>query len=233
MPRCTVIIPTHNRFLLLQQAVASVLRQSMQDIEILVVNDGAPLDFDFLEPKLRVLENQKAGAIAARNRGVAEAQSDYIAWLDDDDCWIDSDHLKHACDMIARGADFVFADGKFKFTDGRPAAGFTQPANAHSLAHDNTILVSSICYRRALHQKLGLFDAALPYYADWDWYLRVAQAGFQMQHHKCPVVEILVHADNDSGNANTARRRENLNLLVDKHNLGDIVLKNHTDFASF
>jgi glycosyltransferase involved in cell wall biosynthesis len=226
----TVIIPTYNRPHFLLAAVQSVQMQKYVNFELLIVNDGDDAIAAFDDPRIRVLNNNGRGAVPARNFGVAEARGTFIAFLDDDDVWTDALHLSKAHEALLTGADFYFADGVMRFPNGEARA-FMRDANAATLAHDNTILISTVCYAKTLHNALGHFDEALPYYWDWDWYLRVARAGFIIHRHSQPAVDIRVHAQNMSGDDNLARRRANLDLLRAKHGLGEIAIKNHTDFV--
>ena len=90
--------------------MASVLAQSINDLELLVVNDGdAPLAA-FSDMRVRVIDNHTRGAVRARNFGVGEAGGQYIAFLDDDDEWIDQQHLARALAAFEKGADFYFAE---------------------------------------------------------------------------------------------------------------------------
>ena len=224
-----MIIPTRNREDYLRQAVNSVLSQSDVSLELLIVNDGEPLQQQFSDPRVLVLDNAKRTAVPARNLGVNSAAGDFIAFLDDDDFWIDDRHLAKALDAFHQSADFYFANGEMHFSDGAVKP-FKRDATLESLKHDNTILISASCYRRSLHNALGAFDESLPYYWDWDWYLRVAFAGHILKHESKPAVAIRVHAGNMS-NQNDAARQANLNALIAKHKLGPIPLKNHTDFV--
>lgn len=94
MPEVSVIIPTIGRPALLKRAVDSVLAQTLRDLELVVVIDGAdPASQDVLapiaDPRLRVLVNETSLHVAGtRNRGVAEATSRWVAFLDDDDEWL-------------------------------------------------------------------------------------------------------------------------------------------------
>jgi glycosyltransferase involved in cell wall biosynthesis len=228
MPRFSVIIPTKNRDDFLREAVASVLAQTETDLELLLVNDGASVTA-FADSRVRVLENQQRGAVAARMLGVHSALGEVIAFLDDDDRWSSMRHLELAWRAIADGADFTFGDGILEFPDSdvRP---FEFDATAQSLEHDNTILISAVCYRRALHEALGSFDETLPYYWDWDWYLRVARGGFRLQRVAEKTVSIRIHAQNMSGDANRQARLDNLSRFAAKHAIGPLTLKNFTDF---
>jgi glycosyltransferase involved in cell wall biosynthesis len=226
----TVIIPTKNREAYLQCAVASVLGQLGVDFELIIVNDGNLLQTQFTDRRIRVIDNSQRGAVTARNFGVEQARGRYIAFLDDDDHWTDENHLQLAQDQLQINADFYFSNGRMLFPNGHERA-FEADADCSSLKKDNTILISTVCYKINLHSALGNFDEALPYYWDWDWYLRVARANHKLFHQTKHCVNIVVHAQNMSGQDNLEARRANLDLLSTKHDLGKIDLKNHTDFV--
>jgi glycosyltransferase involved in cell wall biosynthesis len=231
-PRFSVIIPTRNREHFLREAVASVLIQSVKDLELLIVNDGLNLNTRFDDAHIRVIDNHQAGHVPARNMGLANAQGEYIAFLDDDDQWIDPTHLARALERLSTNADLTFADGIMPFPgEGRPRT-FAFDATPRSLEENNTILISAVCYRRDLHVALGNFDEALPYYWDWDWYLRVARGNFTILHDANKAVSIRIHANNMSGGSNVDERTLNLARFAAKHGIGPLVLKNHADFTS-
>jgi len=228
-PQFSVIIPTRNREDYLREAVASVLAQQGVTFELLIVNDGDPLQQSHADRRVTVLDNHKRTAVPARNLGITSAKGEYIAFLDDDDFWIDHHHLAKALKAFEQQVDFYFANGEMRFPDGSIKV-FDQDATMETLKHDNTILISAVCYRRSLHASLGKFDESIPYYWDWDWYLRMALAPFKLQHERQPAVAIRVHQGNMSGQ-NDAARRANLDAMIAKHHLGPIPLKNHTDFV--
>ena len=128
-------------------------------------------------------------------------------------------YFEKAALAFDRGADFLYADGVMAFEDGRPSLPFAFDADAETLTRDNTILISGVVYRRGLHAALGPFDEALPFYWDWDWYLRVARAGHALIHVQRPVVAICVHARNMSGELLEQLRRANLDAFSTKHAL--------------
>jgi glycosyltransferase involved in cell wall biosynthesis len=226
----SVVIPTRDRPDFLAQAVDSVLQQSFPDLELLIVNDGVTSVTDFGDDRVRVLNNETRGAVPARNLGILEASGSHIAFLDDDDYWTNPSHLEQANAALIDSADFYFSNGAMLYPDGEKRL-FSHSADKQSLMRDNTILISTVCYRRGLHLQLGNFDEALPYYWDWDWYLRVAKADFRIAHSSQEAVSIRVHPQNMSGETNRDARQENLNLLIAKHSLKNITLKNHLDFV--
>jgi glycosyltransferase involved in cell wall biosynthesis len=90
--KISVIIPFYNREALLIEAIKSVLVQSLQDFEIIAVDDGSTdrtidLNERFKGVDLKVIRQENAGAASARNAGVVLAQGKYIAFLDADDLW--------------------------------------------------------------------------------------------------------------------------------------------------
>ena len=233
MSSISVIIPTRGRHHFLKQALESVLAQSLPPHEIIVVDDGigAMEAVGPMHPSIKVLDNRQRGPVPARNMGVAAATGDCICFLDDDDWLTDVNYLEKAALAFDRGADFCYADGLLVFEDGRPSLPFAFHAGADTLTRDNTILISGVVYRRSLHADLGGFDESLPYYWDWDWYLRVARAGHELTHIQRPVVAIRVHARNMSGDSLAEARRANLDRFSTKHRLPPIPLKNHLDIA--
>ena len=229
----SAVIPTRGRHQFLRQAIDSVLAQSHAVRDIIVVDDGegAREAVGHMSSKVMVLDNHRRGPVPARNLGVASSASDCIAFLDDDDWWADRDYLAAAADAFGAGSNFCYADGTLVFDDGQPDVAFTFQADADTLARDNTILISAVAYRRELHAALGCFDESLPFYWDWDWYLRVARGCHPLTHLQRPAAAIRVHAQNMSGESLEAPRRANLDLFAAKHGLAPVPLKNHLDIA--
>ena len=96
MPAVSVIIPTYNRAEFLRLAITSVLNQTFQDFEIIVVDDASE---DHTHEVMNNLNDKRIKYIrhevnkrvsAARNTGVLHSSGDYIAFLDDDDEWLPS-----------------------------------------------------------------------------------------------------------------------------------------------
>jgi glycosyltransferase involved in cell wall biosynthesis len=112
-PRVTVIIPTYNRSMVLRHAVASVLRQSFADFELLVVGDGCTDDSaavvaGFVDARLRWinLPANSGHQSAPNNEGLRQARGELIAYLGHDDLWLPH-HLETLVGGIDAGADLV------------------------------------------------------------------------------------------------------------------------------
>lgn len=113
--KVSVIIPTYNRSRLLLEAIVSVLNQTYQDFEIIVVDDGST---DDTEQKISrysadviYIKQRNAGVNVARNNAISRSQGDYIALLDNDDLWLDY-KLELQVQLLEqhRNVGFVFSD---------------------------------------------------------------------------------------------------------------------------
>src|SRR4051794_4124152 len=114
--RISVVIPTYNRAHVVGRAIESALAQEYPPHEIIVVDDGSVDDtgdvVDGYRGIVRRVRQPNAGVSAARNRGVSEAASEWIAFLDSDDQWLPG-HLGRivsAMDRTRRAAALYFAD---------------------------------------------------------------------------------------------------------------------------
>ncbi len=116
-PAISIIMPTYNRSVFLRRAVASVLRQSFSDWELIIIDDASTDDTPKViaelaarEPRIVSLHNKKnfyPDISKTLNRGIAAAHGKYIARLDDDDYWTDGDKLKKQCNFLEQHPNYV------------------------------------------------------------------------------------------------------------------------------
>ncbi|WP_277235150.1 glycosyltransferase family 2 protein [Phocaeicola salanitronis] len=89
----SVVIPLYNKVHTIANTLTTVMSQTYQDFEVVIVNDGSTdngvevIDRHFHDPRIRIINQENAGVSAARNKGVKEAKGDWIAFLDGDDEW--------------------------------------------------------------------------------------------------------------------------------------------------
>jgi glycosyltransferase involved in cell wall biosynthesis len=207
----SVVIPTYNRRALLQLTLNSVLAQTFDDFEVVVVNDGSSDDTAaMLQPlvdagRLRVVDQPNGGPASARNRGINEALGEYIALLDDDDLW-PPDKLAWQVDALRRNPDAVLVYGfmqsfglerPFRWPPPDGPAGSVRRA----FLRKNWIRSpgQALIRRSALHT-VGGFDASVLGADDWDLYLRLAEVGPFVYAHR-HALSYRAHADNFSKRA--------------------------------
>ncbi len=121
----SVVIPLYNKEQSIASTLQTVLKQTYQDFEIVIVNDGST-DYSVEEvtkvtdPRIRLIHQKNAGVSAARNRGIEEAKGEYIAFLDADDEW-KPDYLKTQYELTQKYPECsIFAcNYEFKDTQGK------------------------------------------------------------------------------------------------------------------
>lgn len=126
-PTVSVVIPVYNVERYLCECVDSVLNQSMQDFEIILVDDGATDSsgaicdrYGAQDPRIRVIHRENGGLSEARNTGLDAAAGEYVYFLDSDD-YIEPCTLEHLLDLAGQEqADVVFFDAYVFFTDCEP-----------------------------------------------------------------------------------------------------------------
>lgn len=188
-PQVSVAIAAYNAASTLPETLQSVAAQTLRDFELVVVDDGSTdatpeilANHAARWPWMRWERQQNAGAAGARNRAIALARGEFIAFLDADDLWL-PDKLAVQLDVFARNPAVacVFAD-EIDFLPDRdmPATLFQDkpPARGRILRQlfpGNFILTSTLVVRRAALLELGGFNVAHRVYEDLDLFLRLAE----------------------------------------------------------
>jgi glycosyltransferase involved in cell wall biosynthesis len=180
----SVIIPTYNRAATLGRAIESVLSQDHRALELIVVDDGSSdatpdLLASIDDPRLRCVRQPNRGVSAARNRGIAEAHGDYIAFLDSDDEWLPG-KLSVQVDRLAGSAsDVALVIGGLRIVrSGEEHEVLPQYEGRvfEALLADNVLLglCSNALIRREVFETVGGFDESLPAIEDYDLAVRIA-----------------------------------------------------------
>ncbi|MBU0946525.1 MAG: glycosyltransferase family 2 protein [Proteobacteria bacterium] len=191
MKLISVVIPCYNHGAYLEEAVESVLAQSYQHFEIVIVNDGSTdpytnevlLSFDKL--KCRVLHTDNQGLPAARNNGIRATEGDYICCLDADDKYhpdyfrkaisVLDDDEKQKYGAVAAWVQFFGSSDALWKTIGSNSEGF-----APFLQGIRNNLQSATMFRRICWEKIGGFDESMTLgYEDWDFWLKMLELGYE------------------------------------------------------
>lgn len=191
MPNVSVVIPAYNASRFVGEAIRSVLAQTYEDFEVIVVDDGSTdgtcdVVNGFHDERLRYTYQENQGPSAARNTGVQLSRGEYIAFLDADDLW--SPPMLEACLAFLNdnpATDVVSVRSRHIGPDGEPL-GVTLPMTEvggpdlfEYLVLGGGIHTSSAVIRRDCLQAVGLWDESLHGNTDWDLWLRMAAAGFR------------------------------------------------------
>jgi glycosyltransferase involved in cell wall biosynthesis len=208
----------------------SVQDQDLPDWEVVVVDDGngegIAVAAHSRDPRITARPNAGSGQADARLTAIAAASGDLVCWLDDDDWWDDPHHLRLLQEAAAGHPDSFFYRGGWIVDETGAREPYDLDATAESLRENNTILTSSIAYPRRLHAELGPLDATLGGYCDWDFMLRMCEAGILPQKLAGPGIAYAVHGRNASTAYDAPARRANFERFRDKHGL-DVQIANH------
>jgi 4a-hydroxytetrahydrobiopterin dehydratase len=227
----SVIVPTRNRPERLLRALRSVLAQDDGSWEAIVVDDGdgegTAAAASLGDRRIRALANAGSGLVDARMTAISSARGELVCWLDDDDWWDDPGHLTLLRGAAAAGdSRFFFRGGWIVHEEDGRREVFDHDATPASLRENNTVLTSGIAYRATLHSTLGPLDRELGGYCDWDFMLRMCDAG--VGPHKLPGLGVCyaVHGANASKVVDAPARLQGFERFADKHAL-DVVVGNH------
>lgn len=179
----SVILPVFNGERFLAEAVASIRRQSVRPLEIIIVDDGStdgtPELIRSLGTDVRSVSQPNAGPAAARNTGIRLAQGEALAFLDADDVWPDNTlavllaHLAEEprTDIVLGRVQSVVADTT---TNGGEVLQPVAPPHRSSQ-------LGSALLRADVFRTTGLFDETLQYSEDMDWFMRAMDKGIAIK----------------------------------------------------
>lgn len=229
-PLISIIMPAYNAERYIAESIRSVLAQTYQNWELIIVDDGSTdrtaeiaQSFVLADSRVKYIFQQNTKVAAARNRGIGKAAGDLIAFLDSDDLWMPEKLERQEAAMRDGNMDVVFCSG-FIFT-GDDTTDESTPYPSIKGKFDgaamfklllvevaNRIPVLSVIVRREALLDAGLFDEspALYYGAeDYDLWVRIARRGGVFYGMDERLVRYRVHAKGMS-----RRRAELVNAMV-------------------
>ncbi|MGB3638416.1 MAG: glycosyltransferase family 2 protein [Rivularia sp. (in: cyanobacteria)] len=195
-PQVTVVIPTYNRAHLVKDAVESVLNQTYQNFELIVIDDGSTDNtrevLAFYKDKLTYIYQENQGRSAARNHGIKLAQGEYIAFLDSDDVWFPDKLERQVPVLESAPPNVVLVHGYKCIVDQnlQPVPGWElKLRKLYTLAekgeetyenylHSSCNFTSSILVRKTAIIEIGCYDILIPSLQDLDLYLRLLLKGY-------------------------------------------------------
>jgi glycosyltransferase involved in cell wall biosynthesis len=184
--RVSVVMPACDAQGTIGAAVASVLWQTYRELELVVVDDGStdktPEIAAAHDGRVRLVRQENQGVAAARNRGIAEAQGELIAFCDADDVWLEQ-HLEALVAAYDRHGDIVTSNSWYLLPGGidparkRYKGRFPAPTEQRRAILEQNFVSPHSIFPRGLADEIGPFRVERRRAEDWDFWLRAIFAG--------------------------------------------------------
>jgi glycosyltransferase involved in cell wall biosynthesis len=196
MPQVSVIIPTYNRAHLVGEAIDSVLSQTYEDLELIVVDDGSQDEtrqfVSSYSSRVTYLYQKHRGVSAARNRGIEQARGEYLSFLDSDDLWfkeklnLQMEYLKSHPEILICYTDEIWIRKGVRVNPMKKHRKYSGMIFEHCLPLC-IVSPSSVMIRRKLLDEVGIFDETLEVCEDYDLWLRIS-ARYPIQFIEKPLI---------------------------------------------
>ena len=227
IPTVSVVIPTYNRAHLLSRAVKSVLSQTYQDFEVIIVDDGSndhtrETIEGFDEKRIAYIKHPwNKGVSAARNTGVRHAKGKYVALQDSDDEWL-PDKLERQIALLEKAkqeAGVVYTgmwrikDNRKKFIPGRAIK--KREGNIYEIFLEScfigapTTLIRTECFK-----SVGMFDEDLCRFSDWEMWIRISEH-YEFAYLDTPLV--ISYYQPDSISLDMSKGSKASQVFLEKH----------------
>tara|TARA_B100000686_G_C16493614_1_gene813395 strand:+ start:84 stop:905 length:822 start_codon:yes stop_codon:yes gene_type:complete len=178
----SVVIPTYNRKSFLQNAIDSVLTQTYQNIELIIIDDGSSdKTIEYLNkkyPRIKIFKQSNKGVSAARNKGIELSSNDWIAFLDSDDRWHPKKLEKQVKNLIEKPKFKICHTNEIWIRKGKKINQHKKHKKYGGFIFDkclNSCLISpsSVIIHKNIFKEIGLFNEKLLVCEDYDLWLRI------------------------------------------------------------
>lgn len=225
MPEVSAIVPTYNRANVLPRALDSILSQTYDDIELIVVDDNSEDDTrtiveSYSDPRVKYIRHEtNKGANSARNTGIKESNGDYIAFLDDDDEWLAEKIHTQLTSLKQLDDSYGMAySGRQIVENGNVIEEYKPNLEGelfNDLLKENFIPSETPLIRYECFDNVGLFDERFRSCQDWDMWLRISREYKISCDRKILAVS---HWDsNDRISTNYRRKNQGYGLILKKY----------------
>jgi glycosyltransferase involved in cell wall biosynthesis len=216
-PKISVIIPLFNGEKYLEEVINSVLRQSFQDFELIIVDngstDGSISIVNQFKNRIKLLKEPRKGVAAARNSGIKNAQGACIAFLDQDDYYLPS--ALESLYKAIKNTDLMAVMGKTQYLFETPLTRKRWP----QISEEGILfskLLGACVFKRELFEKLGYLLENPEISDDVEWFYRLDQKGIEIQKIDSVTLTYRQH-DNNTTSSQSYTQGVILKLL--KHTL--------------
>ena len=185
MPKVSVICIVYNSMVYLPRTVASVLAQTLNDFELLIIDDGSSDNVvawvsTLNDPRVKLISQANRGIPGARNTGIEHARGEYLAFLDGDDLWEPTKLEKQVACLEAR-PEVGLVHTAIRYVDANDqevnqVLGVRGDGDVwREVVIQNPVRCgSSPLVRRECFETVGVFDPDLFFCDDWDMWIRIA-----------------------------------------------------------
>ena len=200
MTLISVILTTYNRKELVTKTINSILSQSFQDFELIIVDNFSNYNFFdliqiFNSPKIKAFQNRNEGIIAVnRNFAIARSSGKYLAFCDDDDLW-EQEKLQYQIQYLEKdNFDLTYTNTKLMFDNGNLVySNYSDINNLRSLLYRNQVTLSSVLVRKTTEVR---FNESVDLIAleDYELWINLMLNGFKFKFIEIPLVNYRVHS---------------------------------------
>lgn len=182
----SVVIPLYNKEVSIQTTIQSVLEQTHQDFEIIVIDDGSTDNSakrvkEIPDSRIKLIQQKNQGVSAARNKGIQEAKYEWIALLDGDDLW-KPNHLEENLKMMHKFPDekvyvtsFKYSNNQTMYKHNRPSPIFKIENYFKEALKEKLVWTSIVVIHKSCFNIIGDFNIKLSRGEDLDLWERLAK----------------------------------------------------------
>ncbi|WP_417371872.1 glycosyltransferase family 2 protein [Gelidibacter japonicus] len=182
----SVVIPLYNKELSIRNTIQSILDQTFQKFEIVIVNDGSTdsstkVIEEINDERIRLIHQENKGVSTARNRGIEEARFEWIAFLDGDDLWREN-HLAEITKMMkvypkekVYATSYEYSDNRVMFKHPRSTTIFKVEDYFAESIKESLIWTSIAVIHKTCFKKVGAFNEQFSIGEDIDLWIRLAK----------------------------------------------------------
>ncbi len=185
MNSISVVIPAYNVSKTIAETLNSLLAQTYEDFEVIIVNDGSTdntveIVTNFCDSRIKLISQENTGVSAARNRGVSCANGEYLSFLDADDIWM-PDKLKEQVEALEENPEAAVAYSWTKLIDISGNTIDTMQPNYSGRVYSQLLQEnflhsgSNVLIRRDAFVRVGGFNESMSHSEDYDCFLRLAK----------------------------------------------------------
>lgn len=224
-PLVSILMPCYNAERYIREAINSALAQTYENIELIIIDAestdrSVEIVQSYKDPRIRLIKHKYESIIATRNALFKEANGMYFTFLDSDDIYL-PDKVREEVGFLDKHPDYssVYCDLKYFFDDAPEKlyrhrytfySGNIFPQLLDKLFITNTTFMT----RREVVEKIGNYDESLGVVEDWDYFLRIAYAGYKIGFLSKDLVRYRLRWDNHTRFANQALvQQSNVNII--------------------